>query len=174
MGKKKLGTDQFAELGAAVLRSLPRDMEPELAQFWILHQDLLATTLDGALIARQPAKPTELELPTEMTVGGRTYEILSFLREGEERVHGHTMVARAEKLGAYLGKEDCEFILAHQDEIPAALRGKIVFVFPDMRYPVGRECVAYLRWRGDRWYQYWGWLDVGWDDGARVLRRKAA
>lgn len=168
---KKIRTDQFAEFAAAVVRCLPREIDPEWAQYWITHQEGLHANLVNAFI---PPKPTELELPTEMTIDGRTYEILSFLKGDEKSVPGDTMVERAKEMNAHLGKEDCEHLLAHQDEIPAALRGKVAFVFPDMRYPVGRECVAYVRWRGDRWYQYWGWLDVGWDDGARVLRRKAA
>ena len=48
---KKIGTDQFAEFGAAVLRSLPRDIEPGAAQHWILHQDELAEMLKILLAA---------------------------------------------------------------------------------------------------------------------------
>jgi hypothetical protein len=51
---KKIGTDQFAELGAAVLRSLPRDIEPETAQYWIIHNFELALALKGALAASLP------------------------------------------------------------------------------------------------------------------------
>jgi hypothetical protein len=173
MGKKKIGTDQFAEFVSAVVRSLPRDMEPDLAQFWIRHQDLLATTLDGALIVRQqPAKAAEPALPTEITVGGRVYEILSFLREGEKSVPGDVMVSRAKELGANLGQEDCEFILAHQADIPAALRNKVIFVFPDLRRPDVRENVAYLYWVDDGWYRLWNWLSDDWFGNARLLRRK--
>ncbi|MFA5128775.1 MAG: hypothetical protein WC445_02275 [Patescibacteria group bacterium] len=111
-------------------------------------------------------------LPTEMTIGGRTYEILSFLWEGETSVVGRVMVARAERLGANLGKEDCEFLLAHQDEVPAALRGKVVFVFPDWRFPVDRGLVACVRWHDDGWCQDWRWLGYDWGGGFRVLRRK--
>ncbi len=174
MGKKKrIGTDQFAEFAAAVLRSLPRDMEPELAQFWILHQDLLATTLDGALIVRQPAKAAEPALPTEMTIAGRVYEILSFLREEDGgSVRGDTMVSRAKEMNANLGKEDCEFLLAHKDEIPAALRGKVVFIFPDLRRPGGREGVAFLGWDVDGWVVGFRWIGRGWNGRDRLLRRK--
>jgi len=111
-------------------------------------------------------------LPTEMTVGGRVYEILSFLREGETSVRGDVMVSRAKEMNAHLGKEDCKFLLAHQDEIPSALRGKIVFVFPDWRDPGAREDVAGLDWGGDGWHRDWDWLDGGWRGSARLLRRK--
>jgi hypothetical protein len=112
-------------------------------------------------------------LPTEMTVGGRTYEILSFLKGDEKSVAGYTMVERAHEMNAHLGKDDCEFILAHQDEIPAALRGKDELVFPDMRDPDDCGLVAYLRWDDDGWYQHWDWLDDDWDDNVRLLRRKS-
>ena len=168
--RKKIKMDQFAELAAAVVRSLPRDINPNSAQYWIVNQGELGERLKTALIV---AEYEESELPTEMTVGGRVYEILSFLREEDGgSVRGDVMVSRAKELGANLGKEDCEFILAHQADIPVALRGKIVFVFPDWRSPVDREDVAYVGWGGDGWYQFWGWLASGWLGFDRLLRRK--
>ncbi len=111
-------------------------------------------------------------LPSEITVGGRTYEILSFLREGETSVDSNTMVERAKEIGAHLGQEDGEFLLAHQNEIPAVLRDKIIFVFTDWRNPGDRERVACVDWDADCWYQDWVWLDDDWDGCYRVLRRK--
>ena len=119
------------------------------------------------------AKAVGSALPTEMTVGGRVYEILSFLREEDGgSVRGDVMVSRAKELGANLGKEDCEFLLAHQADIPAALRGKIVFVFPDWRCPGGRGGVACVGWGGGGWCQDWGWLSYDWNGDVRLLRRK--
>ena len=119
------------------------------------------------------AKAVGSALPTEMTVGGRVYEILSFLREEDGgSVRGDVMVSRAKELGANLGKEDCEFILAHQADIPVALRGKVTFVFPDWRHPDDRESVAYVDWRVGGWCQGWGWLSDGWYGHGRLLRRK--
>ena len=108
-----------------------------------------------------------------MTVGDRTYDILGFLRGDEESVVGHTMVDRSKETNANLGKEDGEHILKHQDEIPVALRGKVVFVFPDWRHPDDPEFAFYVYWGGDRWVQVWGWLGRGDCDGHdRLLRRK--
>jgi hypothetical protein len=111
-------------------------------------------------------------LPAEMTIGGVTYEILSFLKGDEKFAVGHTMVSRAKEIGANLGKEDCEHILAHQGEIPAALRGKIVFVFPDMRHPDGRGSVACLRWGDGGWYRGFSGVARVWYGYDRLLRRK--
>ena len=113
-------------------------------------------------------------LPTEMTVGGRTYEILGFLKGDEESVPGDVMVSCAKEMGANLGKDDCDHLLAHQNEIPVALRGKIVFVFPDMRSPGDRGYVAYLYWLGGRWVVGFYWLGGVWVGSYRVLRRKSA
>lgn len=113
-------------------------------------------------------------LPTEMVIAGRTYEVLSFLKGDEESVVGHTMVERAKEMKANLGKEDCDHLLAHQDEIPAILRGKVVFVFSGMRDPGVSQRVAYLYWGVGGWDQYWDWLGGGWYGRGRLLRRKSA
>jgi len=111
-------------------------------------------------------------LPTEIVVAGRTYEILGFLREGEEYVDGHTMVERAKEMDAHLGEDDGQHLLDNQQDIPAALRGKVVFVFTDWRLPDdsgGGYCVG---WDDDLWVRDWDWLDHGWGGSDRVLRRK--
>lgn len=89
--------------------------------------------------------------PSEMTVGDRTYDMLDFLRAGEESVVGYTMVDRSKEMNANLGKEDGEHILEHQDEIPFVLRGKVVFVLPDWRHPDNSEDAYYVCWRDGRW-----------------------
>ncbi len=112
-------------------------------------------------------------MPTEITLGGRPYEILPFLR-GEKSVKGDVMVDRAKKMNANLGKEECEHLLKHANEIPVALRSKVAFVFTGWRLPGYSEYVACVFWRGDCWIQNWLWLDYDWLDGGRVLRRKSA
>ena len=111
-------------------------------------------------------------LPTEMTVSGRTYEILGFLQGDEKSVVGHTMVTRAKEMQAHLGKDDGQHLLDHQEEIPEILRGKVVFVFTDWRNPALSGHVAYVIWRGGRWVRLWVWLAYGRLGNARVLRRK--
>ncbi len=112
-------------------------------------------------------------LPTEMTVGGQTYEILDFLKGDEESVAGHIMVDRAKEMNANLGKDDGKHILKHQYEIPLPLREKVAFVFPDWRHPASPEHASYVYWNGVKWAQRWGWLSVSnWDGRDRVLRRK--
>ena len=111
-------------------------------------------------------------LPTEMTVGGRTYEILDFLKAGEERVNGNTMIERAEEMDADLGKEDGWHVMEHQNEIPESLRREVIFVFPGWLYPVKPDNVYYLHWNG-KWVMNWCWInDKIWGGNQRLLRRK--
>ena len=109
------------------------------------------------------------ELPTEFTVGGRTYDVLSFLEGTESSVSGKVMLERGHAERASMDKEDGEHILKHAEEIPVALRGKIVLVFPEWRDPGSPEFVACLHWGGDRWIQDWRWL---YWYGYRLVRRR--
>jgi len=111
-------------------------------------------------------------LPTTMTVGGRTYDILGFLQGNEKLVKGDIMVTRAVNMNANLGEDDGQYLLDHQDEIPAVLRNRVVFVFTDWRHPSGPERVCSLCWDGSRWIKYWYWLDYDFREGSRVLCRK--
>ncbi len=111
-------------------------------------------------------------LPTEFTVGDRTYELVPFLKEGKGDVSSDTMVARAKEMGADLGEEDGTFILEHQDEIPREYQGKFWLVFTAWRLPSSPRNIACLRWYDCRWYQYWGWLGINWGKRVRLVRRR--
>jgi len=111
-------------------------------------------------------------IPTTMTVGGLTYDILGFLRGDEKSVKGDVMVARAKNVGAHNGKKEREHLLKYQDEIPVALRGKVVFVFTDDQRPGDPGDVYYVCCPGCRWVAVCICLAVDWDGHCRVLRRK--
>ena len=109
-----------------------------------------------------------------MTVGGRTYDILSFLRRDGEPIKGNVMVDRAKKRNAHQSKSEREYLLAHQNEIPAAFQGEVVFLFTNDRHPDHPEDVCCVGWSVDRWVPFWSWLAYVWSDDCRVLRRKSA
>lgn len=112
-------------------------------------------------------------LPTTMTVGDRTYDILGFLKEEDQgSVVGKVMVRRAKGMDANLGEDDGQYLLDHQEDIPVALRGKVVFIFPAWRHPGDSDYVACVGWYGDRWSRHWHWLGSDFCDGGRLLRRK--
>ncbi|MAF14074.1 MAG: hypothetical protein CMI53_04265 [Parcubacteria group bacterium] len=140
---------------------------------WELQRRVREGTIDPDVAAEAiQAIMEDKSLPAEMTIGDRTYEILGFLRGDEKSVPGSVMVERAKEMQANLGQDDGQYLLDHQEEIPQALRGKVVFVFPDWRRPGDPGCVACVDWRGNRWVQDWYWLDCVWYDIDRVLRRK--
>ncbi|MBU1615803.1 hypothetical protein KJ693_10930 [bacterium] len=111
-------------------------------------------------------------LPTEMTIADRIYDILGFLRGDEKSVVGHTMVERAKEMNANLGDDDGQHLLDHQSEIPVALRDKVVFVFTGWRRPDDSEHVYCVYWDDDRWVVHWRWLGRDFYERFRVLRRK--
>jgi hypothetical protein len=117
-------------------------------------------------------KLVQANLPTEITVHGRTYDILFFFKRDEKSVVGRTMVERAKEMNAHLGKDDREHIVKYQDEIPASLRGHVVFVFTDDRHPNNPEDVFCVVWSGGLWVESLLWIDKAWFDFCRVLRRK--
>jgi hypothetical protein len=113
-------------------------------------------------------------LPTTMAIGDRTYDILGFLRGGEESVVGHMMIERAQEMSAHLGEGDGQYLLDHQQYIPVALRGKATFVFTDWCHPDGSEYVCCVDWHDRRWARYWRWLGRdNWRGNDRVLRRRS-
>jgi hypothetical protein len=127
---------------------------------------------DNTGAVREFARQLPEALPTEMTVGGRTYEILRILEGDEKSVKGNVMVARATENGANLGEDDGQHLLDHRDEIPVAFRGKVVFIFTGWRLPGGPGNVRYVYWSGGRWAEFWGWLVDDFGEDCRVLRRK--
>ncbi len=110
-------------------------------------------------------------LPTEMTVGGRNFDLLGCLRGDEKSVLGHTIIERAKEMNARSGKEERDHILKHQREISPLLRGKVGFVFTD-EHPDYPERMYYICCVGDCWVESWSWLDGYWDGSWLLIRPK--
>ena len=108
-----------------------------------------------------------------MNIGHRTYEILSFLQENEISVGRDTVINRAKKIGANITKDDGQYLLSHQVDIPTDLRGKVVFAFPDWHHSQIPRRVCYVIWSNDQWIQKWfGRRDSRYDKNDRLIRRK--
>lgn len=125
------------------------------------------------LIAPKPVENAG-SLPTEMTIGDRVYEILGFLKEDEKRIFGREMIKRVIEMKASLGKDDGQYLLDHQQDIPKSLRGKIIFVFTDRRQFDDSDTVFFVCWIDGRWV--WSYYSPCHYDNRgvidRVLRRK--
>jgi hypothetical protein len=81
-----IGVPQFAELAACVLKQLPRDIDPNIAQGWIMNPKALSKALQNALC---PPPPSVLERVRasgylDTSFGGREVHLLpiySFTKE---------------------------------------------------------------------------------------------
>ena len=176
MGKKNVSA---IVSGAGWIGSFTGQLIEELKDLGVSFEDihkLGKPTKEGrALVWVCAEKIAEVvgALPVEMTVGGRTYEILGFPREDKKVLVRQNLVERVKKMNANLGREDGEHILKYKDEIPASLRGKMLFVFTDWRYPDDPENAFCVYWDDDRWARYWYWLGRDdWVGRGRLLRRK--
>lgn len=119
---------------------------------------------------------TQEALPTEITVGGRTYEILSLHEENEKFVVVHAMVERAKKLRAHNDEKERKHLLADQHEIHVLCQDE-VFLFTDDQpdnpeYAYHIHCIRCRRGPGwATWSTNRIWLDVELSDRYKVLRR---
>lgn len=112
-----------------------------------------------------------LALPTEMTLGGETYEILDPHGEAGKIVSADGVLAYAVEMDAYLTPKVCRHILDHTDEIPVELQGKACFVLPGYGDGV---MIPYLLWnpRDRRWRLHRAQKSDPWGRNARLLRIK--
>lgn len=127
-------------------------------------------------LVRRPKKGIETtpekELPTEMTICGRTYEILKILKDGKKPVDGATLVACAIETQSSLGEDDGIHLLAYQEDIPVELRDNVNFVFTDWRHPDYPNKVCYVSWYKYLWDKDWALLEGLFYGPCRLLRRK--
>jgi hypothetical protein len=72
------------------------------------------------------------DLPIQITLGDRVYEVFSLLREGEVSINGHEMKSRASMIGAKIGEDEGRYIDAHSSDIPDIFWGS-GFVFTEWR-----------------------------------------
>lgn len=136
---------------------------------------ILHTCLNDEHLEEVKKKITEEQLRKEVfgetfTVGDRTYELVPFLKEGEESISGDEMLKRAKELGAECGEEDGKYILEHCGEIPESVR-EYFLIFSAWRGPGDPRYVACLYWHDSEWDQYWYWLDYRWGGRYRLVRR---
>src|SRR3989344_5685094 len=180
-----LETAQFAEFASAVVRQLPRDLDPTTAQGWIQNQRALADTLrkvlkpesesvtiqvsdTGAL--QPPYNGWELVEDATTPVGTPELELTEFLEQGEDYVKGDVMRERAKKSGPMLGERHARALLNKQERIPESWK-KFYLVFPGTvwRDRDGGLSVPYLHWGGGGWYLRFAWLGHDFDRDARVV-----
>lgn len=177
--------NQFVEFTSAVVRSLPRDLDPTTTQGWITNQRALADVLRKALkpesesVAIHVSETGTLQPPYEgwelvedaaIPVGTLELELAEFLKPGENSIRGTEIRERAKKSDPMLGERLARALLEKQERIPENWR-KFYLVFPGTvwRYRDGRLGVPYLDWYGGRWYLYFRWLERDWRFLGRIV-----
>lgn len=128
----------------------------------------------GEEVRRFADKLLKSMIPTTITVGGRTYNLRSFLQGDEESVSYDVMIARVREMGAYSGKEVRKRLMKYQDDIPAITEGKILFVFTEDRHLDHPERICCVFSYGGRLVKHWFWSDSGWCGRYRVLCPESA
>lgn len=100
-----------------------------------------------------------------------TFDYLQFT---DTYISGDEMLKKAKELDATSGKEECEYLLEHQDLIPKKYRGDKYLVFPEYTKlsSVGYRGVACLYWDGSTWVLYWHWLVLDFDSHGLVVRAR--
>lgn len=104
----------------------------------------------------------------------KNLSFISFLENGEDYIRGEEMRKRAVTLKANRGLADAKYLLDHQAEIPAKLRGKKYIVLPGtvLRDSNGYLCVPYLHWNGVRWVLSFFWVGNGFHSSIVLARSK--
>jgi len=122
------------------------------------------------------AKPPDPDVVGEMTVGDRTYEILSIFHEDEDRLDGFTIERRVQEMKANVGKEEGCYIIEHKYDIPRNIMSRFKYIFfidwREREYP---GSIAYLKeepYSGVRAQEFGDFTSTFWLGGC-VLRRKA-
>jgi len=108
----------------------------------------LADDLNRSLVKEFADWLLNIELPDSIVLPDGTYEVVSFLREGEESIDGELVLQRARELGANIGATDGEYLLRHQASIPAVFRKRVTFI-----------CTSW--WSSREWGEVWF---IMWDD----------
>jgi hypothetical protein len=96
------------------------------------------------------------------------YELTKICESGY--VSGKEMLEKADKLGITSGKEDADYLLAHQDQIPEEWR-KYYLIFPKyLQDDDGYGHVAFFYWYGERWVLDFRWLGIDFSSDDRFVR----
>lgn len=130
----------------------------------------------GAEAVAALEKTATPELPTEFTIGGRTYELVQFVSPDRtwHQMPDHSMVFSAQALNANLGQADGQFFHAHSEEIPDFLR-HLYIIFPDWgdSDPKRGGKVACLMWENDGWRVSFRPSSGPWSKQDRLVRHKS-
>ena len=101
----RLSTDQFAEFASAVVRNLPRDLDPARVQGWIEEGDALARLLAAAFSGREVSEPEQSPAPkvVPLTVSADDEEFTLDVNNDQDPMEVVSSVGFDKKSWQYLG-----------------------------------------------------------------------
>jgi len=181
-----LSLDQQANLHAAVLKALPRDIDPDVARKWEKNGKALTEALRSVLLPLEeataasgphtidcdadPFVPDGWSVEEHQKGGSFQWDASKFelwLANGQK----HGKVLQGNKLRKEMEKKvpfnACvlDYLRGNPHLIPEEWKGKYVFfrctVYRDRD---GDLCVRYLYWDGGRWDWGISWLAHNWSD----------
>ena len=106
-----------------------------------------------------------------MTIGGRIYEILEFLKDNE-KVKSNVVIKCALDMEVNISEDDVQHILKHQENIPLKFQDKNIFAFTVWRLLGRTESISCFSWSSKQWIRSWESLDDHWCSKNLLLRRK--
>ena len=160
--------DQAKIISAALAEMTPVTLTFDEAQLFIKNKCKVKSDVHraiGNLVINKEELPLE-----EFAVGYRIYKIIYFIKENNGRVKSQFVIERAELLGANSDKEDCEYILDRQREIPVELLQKSTIIFTNYHNPFNMD-FAFLTWHNNLLIRKWSANSDSFDSQACVVRR---
>ena len=182
MTRKNVADDQYGQLcrrlGEVARRvdegSVPFDTAMKSLQLIIENETVVGGRVSTPIFANDKTKDgwKLIENISRKITSANDLELVSFLKEKESSINGEEIVRRARvELDANYGQEDAEWLLEHQDEIPAEFQQYyLVFTGTIWQGSVGGRGVPFLYWSGERWCLDFDWLGSGWSSSGRLVR----
>jgi hypothetical protein len=179
-----LSLGQQANFHAAVLKALPRDIEPDNAYGWECNGAALTKVLREALCAphvvdcdADPFVPSSWSVEEHQKSGSFKWDASQVeLWLASEQKNGK--VLEGHKLRKELANKPVmnanvlDYLLAHPYLIPEGWKGKAVFFWGTVyRNSDSDLCVRFLCWSGGEWRRDGLWLDGEWRDDRPALVR---
>ena len=156
---------QDYEFASAVVRQLPRGLDPDYRQMLTEKQGLLQRILREAFVLDQQANPRVLVLGF--------MEVVPFIVPGKSSTSFDEMLQAATEHQVHSGWEDAEAFLANQKGVPKVYRN-LWFVFPGEVVMEGGQrkvlTLHYDEYGAKEWVRFWNDESLSFGDLARFVR----
>lgn len=182
MNGNTLSLGQQANFHAAVLKALPRDIDPDVALNWERNGKALTRALRSVLLPpaiidcdARPYLPNRWSVEEHQKGGAVRWDkeaqkdalYRSKDQAGSKHIEGSKLRKELmEKSIRVLNADILDYLLANPHLIPEGWKGINVFFWGTVyRDRVGYLCIRYLDWDGGGWRWGYRWLGGDWNGG---------